>query len=45
MGPEEGHKDNQGAGALLLGRQADRVGDIQPKEQKTPGQKTLCLVR
>lgn len=32
LGPEEGHKDDQRAGAPLLQRQADRAGFVQPGE-------------
>ena len=33
-GPEEGHENDQGAGAPPLLRQADRAGLIQPGEAK-----------
>jgi len=36
-GPEKGHKDDQRAGAPLLGGQAERVGAVQPGEEKAPG--------
>ncbi|CAM9857477.1 unnamed protein product, partial [Bubo scandiacus] len=32
-----GHKDDQGAGAPLLRGQAERVGAVQPGEEKAPG--------
>ena len=32
VGPEEGHKDDQRAGALPLWGQAERVGAVQPEE-------------
>ncbi|GAB0185906.1 triadin [Grus japonensis] len=35
--PEEGHKDDQRAGAPLLRREAERVGVVQPGEEKAPG--------
>jgi len=37
MGPEEGHKDNQKAGAPLLWRQAEGVELVQPEKEKDPG--------
>ena len=37
MGPEESHKDDQGAGTPLLQRQADRARALQTGEEKTPG--------
>jgi len=36
VGLEEGHKNDQGAGALLQG-QAERVGGVQPGEEKAVG--------
>ena len=36
MGPEEGHKDGQRAGAPPLREQAERVGAFQPREEKAP---------
>ncbi|PKU45539.1 protein themis isoform x2 [Limosa lapponica baueri] len=33
-GPAEGHEGDQRAGALLLRRQAERVGIVQPGEEK-----------
>ena len=36
MGPEQGHKDGQRAGAPLLGK-AERVGAVQPGEEKAAG--------
>ena len=33
-GPEEGHKDDQRAGAPPLRRQAERTGLVQPGEEK-----------
>jgi len=36
-GPEEGHKDAQGAGAPPLRRQAEGAGLIQPGEEKAAG--------
>ena len=36
-GPEEGHKDDQGAGALPLGRQAEGAALAQPGEKKAVG--------
>ncbi|PKU35415.1 rna-directed dna polymerase from mobile element jockey-like [Limosa lapponica baueri] len=36
MGLEEGHQDDQRAGAPLLGRQADRFGVVQAREEKAP---------
>ncbi|GAB0177846.1 cell surface A33 antigen [Grus japonensis] len=34
VGPEEGHEDDQRAGTFLLWRQAERVGAVQPGEEK-----------
>ena len=34
MGPEEGHKDDQRAGTLPLRREAEKVGTLQPAEEK-----------
>ena len=36
-GPEEGHKDYQGAGAPPLQRQAEGAGIVQPGEKKAVG--------
>jgi len=36
-GPEEGHKDDQRAGAPPLQRQAGVVGLVQPGEKKATG--------
>ena len=36
-GPEEGHKDDQRAGALPLRRQAEGAGLFQPGEEKASG--------
>lgn len=36
-GPEEGHKDDPGAGAPLLWRRAERTGEVRHTEEKTPG--------
>ena len=36
-GPEESHKDDPRAGAPLLWRRAERVGAVQPAEEKAPG--------
>jgi len=37
MGPEEGHKDDQKAGAPLLQRKVEGVGLVQPEEKKAQG--------
>ena len=37
VGPEEGHKNDQRAGAPLLQRQAEGVGLVWPGEEKAPG--------
>ena len=37
MGPEDGHKNDQRAGTLLLGGTAERVGAVQPGEEKALG--------
>ena len=37
VGPEEGHKNHQRAGASLLRGQAERVGVVQPGEEKAAG--------
>ena len=37
VGPEEGHKDDQRAGAPLLWGKAERVGVVQPGGQKALG--------
>jgi len=34
---EEGHKDEQKAGAPALQGQAERAGAVQPGEEKVPG--------
>jgi len=39
--PKEGHEDDQRAGASLLQRHAERLGVVQPGEQKAPG-KPYC---
>ena len=36
-GPEEGHENDQRAGAPPLQRQAERAGAFQPGEEKAPG--------
>ena len=36
-GPEEGHKDDQGAGTPPLRRHAEGAGLIQPGEEKAAG--------
>jgi len=36
-GPEEGHKDDQRAGAPPLRGEAERTGALQPGEDKAPG--------
>jgi len=36
MGPEEGLKNNQKAGTPLLWGKAERVGVVQPVQEKTP---------
>ena len=36
-GPEEGHKDDQRAGAPILQGQAERAGAFQSEEEKAPG--------
>ena len=41
VGPEEGHKDDQRAGAPPLQRQAGRVGALQPGEEKALGGTSL----
>ena len=43
MSPEEGHEDDQRAGAPLLRRQADRAAVLQPGEQKALGRPCSCL--
>jgi len=37
VSPEEGHKNDRGAGAFLLRRQADRDWVVQRGEEKAPG--------
>ena len=37
VGPEEGHKDNPRAGAHLLRGMTERVGTVQPGEEKAAG--------
>ena len=37
MGPEEGHEDDQRAGAPLLWEQAERIWALLPGEEKAPG--------
>jgi len=36
-GPEEGHKNDQRAGTPLLAGKAERVGAVQPGEEKAAG--------
>jgi len=36
-GPEEGHRNDQRAGAPLLGVKAERFGFVQPGEEKAAG--------
>jgi len=36
-GPEEGHKDDPRAGTSLLGGKAEKVGAVQPGEEKAAG--------
>ena len=35
--PEEGHEDDQRAGAPLIWKQSDRAGAVQTGEEKAPG--------
>ena len=42
-GPEEGHKNDQKAGTPLLRGKADRVGVVQPREEKAPGRPLSSL--
>lgn len=37
MGPGEGHKNYQRTETYLLWRKAERVGGVQPVEEKTLG--------
>jgi len=37
VGPEEGHKNDQRDGTPLLRGKAERVGAVQPGEEKAPG--------
>ena len=37
MSPEEGHENGLRAGTLLLQRKAERVGVVQPGEEKALG--------
>ena len=37
VGPEEGHEDDQKAGASPLQQQAERIGALQTGEEKAPG--------
>ncbi|GAB0190290.1 hypothetical protein GRJ2_001494300 [Grus japonensis] len=41
--PEEGHEAAQRAGAPLLGRQAERLGVVQPGEEKAQGRPYCSL--
>jgi len=43
VGPEEGHKNNQNDGAPLLKGKAERVGVVQPGEEKAPGRHCSTL--
>jgi len=43
-GPEEGHKDDPRTGAPLLGGQAERVGAVQPGEEKAVGRPYCSLL-
>ena len=42
-GPEEGHKNDQRAGAHLLRGKAERVGVVQPGEEKAAGRPYCSL--
>ena len=41
VGPEEGHKNDQRGGIPLLQAQAERVGVVQPGEEKGP-ERSCC---
>ena len=43
MDPEEGHKNGQRAGAPLLRGKAERVGAVQPGEEKAPARPYCSL--
>ena len=43
MGTEEGHKDDQRTGAVLLGRKVERTGLIRSQEKETPGRPHCSL--
>lgn len=43
MSPEEGRKDDLGAGTPIVWRQADRAGFVQPGEEKVEGAPTAIL--
>jgi len=43
VGPEDGHRDDQRAGALLLQRQVEGVGLVQLGEEKTMGRPHCSL--
>ena len=42
--PEEGHKDDQKAGAPPLKGKAGRAGDLQPGEEKAQGRPHIGLL-
>ncbi|PKU41726.1 rna-directed dna polymerase from mobile element jockey- hypothetical protein [Limosa lapponica baueri] len=42
--PADGHEDDQGAGAPLLQKQAERIGVVQPGEEKAPGRHYSSLL-
>ena len=42
-GPEEGHKNDQRDGTALLRGKAERVGVVQPGEEKAPGRPSCGL--
>ena len=43
VGPEEGHKKGQRAGTALLWGKGERVGAVQPGEEKGPGRPYCCF--
>ena len=43
VGPEKGHKNDQRDGTPLLCGKVERVGAVQPEEQKAPGRRYSSL--
>lgn len=44
-GSDEVHEDDQRGGAIILGRQAEKLGLVQPGEEKTPVRPYCLAIR